>query len=93
MAFEKSGADISVEADAKKDVLPGEKAWEVLRGADIVYVASGKKTIEYVPSQANRDELLKKATGRTGNLRAPTIKRNNVLYVGYNQEMYESMAR
>jgi hypothetical protein len=84
--------DIVVEVDAKKEVLSGEQAWEVLQGADTVYVASGKKTIEFVPSSATRDELMKKATGRTGNLRAPVIKKKNVLYVGYNQEMYETIS-
>lgn len=84
--------EIVVEADARKKALAGEKAWEILRDADTVYVASGKKTIEFVPSAATRDELMQKATGRTGNLRAPVIKRKNVLYVGYNQEMYETIA-
>ena len=81
------------EVDARKEVLSGEKAWEIMKAADTVYVASGKKTIEFVPSKTTREELMQKATGRTGNLRAPVIRKKNILYVGYNQEMYEAIVR
>jgi len=54
-------------------------------------VASGKKTGEYTPCEANREELIKKATGRTGNLRAPTLRKGKVLYVGFNQGMYDTL--
>jgi hypothetical protein len=54
-------------------------------------VASAKKTLEYSPGSSNKDELIKKATGRTGNLRAPTLRRANFLYVGFNQEMYDNL--
>lgn len=69
----------------------GEDAWLVVSGADKIVVASGKKTIEYDPANADKDELLKKITGRTGNLRAPTIRIGNVVYVGFNVEMYERL--
>lgn len=82
-----------VEADAKKESVSGDEAWEILSAAATVYVASGQKTIAFVPSEENREELMKRATGRTGNLRAPAVKRKNILYVGYNQEMYETMSR
>jgi len=55
-------------------------------------VTSGKKILEYDPKTADMEELLKKVTGRTGNLRAPTLKRGNTLYVGFTVELYEQIA-
>jgi arsenate reductase-like glutaredoxin family protein len=37
------------------------------------------------------EELLKLVLGPTGNLRAPTLKVENRIVVGFNQEMYESI--
>lgn len=56
-----------------------------------VVVTSGKKILEYDPATADKEELLKKVTGRTGNLRAPALKRGDTLYVGYNVELYEQI--
>ena len=52
-------------------------------------MAKGKKTKTYIPSEENRDDLLKDALGRTGNLRAPTLRIGDELYVGFNVDMYE----
>ncbi len=82
---------VGEEVDAKKEVITSEDVWSVLSAAETVYVASGKKTLEYTPSSSKKDELVKKATGRTGNLRAPTVRRGKLLYVGFNQEMYDNL--
>lgn len=41
-----------------------------------------------MPGENDRDEILAKCTGRTGNLRAPVLRRGDVLYIGYNDELY-----
>ena len=76
------------EKDAKRDVISGEDVWSVLSAAETVYVASGRTFLKYVPDSSTKDELLTKATGRTGNLRAPALRRGKSLYIGFNQEMY-----
>lgn len=90
-AFAENGADIDEEVDAKKQTLDQDGASELLKTAEKVVVASGKKMLEFDPAGDNFDELLKKATGRTGNLRAPTVRIGSVLYVGFNQEMYDQL--
>lgn len=82
---------METEVNAKKEVYNGEEAWSVVAGAQKVVVASGKKIIEFDPSTADKEEMLKKITGRTGNLRAPTLKKDGVFYVGYNAEMYSNL--
>ena len=62
-----------------------------MKAADKIVVASGQKTLEYEPNSADKDEVIKKITGRTGNLRAPALKIGNVYYIGFNVGMYESL--
>ena len=77
--------------NAKNQIYAGEDAWNIVAGADKVYIASGKKIIEFNPTSTKKEEILPKITGRTGNLRAPTLKRGNIVYVGYNAQMYEQI--
>ena len=63
----------------------------MLSEASVVYVASGKNTLKFRPDSSTKEELMSKATGRTGNLRAPTVRKGDVLYVGFNQEMYDNL--
>ena len=37
--------------------------------------------------------MLAKISGRTGNLRAPTLKSGNTYYVGFNEELYQDELR
>lgn len=85
-------AKVDKEVDAKKEIFNGEEAWKVIAEASKVYVASGKKITEFDPATADKEEMLKKITGRTGNLRAPTLKRGNVFYIGYNAEIYDNLS-
>ena len=68
-----------------------DEVWDLLAGAEKIYVTSGKKIIEFEPESAEKDDLLKRATGRTGNLRAPALKRGGTYYIGYNDELYETL--
>ena len=77
--------------DAKKQTYTGEDVWRLVTGADKVYVASGQKIVEFDPASSNKEEMLKKITGRTGNLRAPTLKRGKVFYIGYNAALYDRL--
>jgi hypothetical protein len=74
--------------NVKDQVYNGEDAWKLVSGADKVYVASGKNIIEFDPVNDDKEEILKKITGRTGNLRAPALKRGNEFFVGFNTDMY-----
>ena len=90
MVFQEKKVKIDTEVDAKKEVCQGEDAYVLVKSAEKVVVASGQKTIEYDPKTADKNELLGKITGRTGNLRAPALKIGKVYYIGFNVGMYES---
>jgi hypothetical protein len=93
MVFAEKNISIATEVNAKNQTYKGEEAWKVIAGADIVHVASGQQCIAFSPSTADKDVLLKKLTGPTGNLRAPTVKIGNVFYVGYNAALYDRLGQ
>jgi len=36
-----------------------------------------------------KEEILKAAMGRSGTLRAPAVRKNDVVYIGYNENIYD----
>ena len=84
---------VSEEINAAKDTVQRDEVWDLLADAEKVYITSGKKIIEFAPESAEKEEVLKKATGRTGNLRAPALRRGAVFYIGYNDELYETLVK
>ncbi|PIE73278.1 MAG: hypothetical protein CSA20_04130 [Deltaproteobacteria bacterium] len=88
--FQDKNIAIEKEVDAKKETKKSGEAWELVSGADTVFVASGQKVLQFKPAEADREELLKKITGRTGNLKAPALQVGDVFYIGFNQDMYSN---
>jgi len=84
---------IAEEVNAAKDTVKKDEVWNLLADAEKVYVTSGKKIIEFALESAKKEEILKKTTGRTGNLRAPSLRRGSVYYIGYNDELYEILIK
>ena len=78
---------------ATKEPLEGSKALSVLENVNRIYVAKGRKVIDMDLSQdeAEESELLELLLGRSGKLRAPTIRVGGSLMVGYSQEMFASV--
>lgn len=72
-------------------MIKADGAWELFQGADSIHVGRGKKTEIFAPDAKTKDEILKVSLGRTGNLRAPTLRVGKSLYVGYNEEMYREL--
>lgn len=69
--------------------MAGEDAWQLVAGAGKIHVASGKNIVEFDPGTADKKEIMSKITGRTGNLRAPTLRKGKEFYVGYNTALYD----
>ena len=76
--------------DAKKTRLGLKDAMDMLKGADVLIAARGKK-VERLDLEAGRPD---KATverlmlGPTGNLRAPTLRVGRTLVVGFDEGTY-----
>ncbi len=59
-----------------------------MESAESIVVAKGKSVATFQPNEVDRDSVLKAVLGRSGSLRAPTIRTGNVFYVGYNDTLY-----
>lgn len=52
--------------------------------------ARGKKTVDWQPTEANKEAILKAAMGPSGNLRAPTLRLEDRIVVGFHEELYKA---
>ncbi len=74
--------------DARKDKIDGDDAWNLLGSAKEIVVGRGKKVTIFHPATDAQEAILKQTLGRTGNLRAPTLKIGDRIIVGFCDEMY-----
>lgn len=85
--LEEKKLSIQNEVNATKETINGGAIWNLIKNSDKIVVASGKKIIKFT-SDDEKDEILGKIAGRTGNLRAPALKIGNSYYIGFNEELY-----
>ena len=87
--FDRKHVEINEVIEARKVKIADDQAWEVLKYAEEIVVGRGKKYLVFSPSEDNKVEILNQCLGRTGSLRAPTLKIDNRYVVGFNEEMYQ----
>ncbi len=73
--------------------IESEQAWDILSKSKKLFVAKGKKVLEFTPDAASKDQILKESIGRSGKLRAPTVQIDDVSYVGFQADMYADMVK
>jgi len=76
---------------AGSDPIEGDEALALLEGAERLIVARGSTTLEFdlTSNRPDDDRLLTLMLGRTGKLRAPTMKVGERVIVGYNSDLLE----
>ena len=69
--------------------MTGEDALSVLDGISDLYVAKGRRVLHFdlIDDRPSDAELLAMMLGRSGRLRAPTLKAGSRLIVGYNEHL------
>ncbi len=72
---------------ANKTKFHQEEAIALVRKADNIMVAKGKKLLKFDASSSD-EELAKAILGRSGTLRAPAIQVGETFLVGYHAEGY-----
>lgn len=75
--------------DARKDRIDEEAAWTLLKTANSVTVAKGKKVQTFTTSTEEKEALLQQAMGPSGNLRAPTYRIRDQFVIGFNADLYQ----
>ena len=78
--------------NARKEKMEAGAVWELMGGAERIVVAKGRRVETFVPTEDTQEAILKVVLGRSGSLRAPTVRSGNVFLVGYNTALYETEA-
>ncbi len=60
----------------------------MLKGAESIVTARGKKVATWDPKTDSRENILKQVMGPSGNLRAPTFRVGGRFVVGFNADLY-----
>ena len=76
--------------DARKEKLEAAAVWDLMGSAEQIIVAKGRRVETFVPTEDAQASILKAVMGRSGSLRAPTIRSGDVFLVGYNEALYET---
>jgi len=80
---------------ATRDKIEGKAALDVLEGMDELVVAKGKKIVRFdlKNERPSDDELLGHMLGRSGALRAPSLRIGTTFVVGYNADLLGMVLR
>jgi len=90
-SLEHTQVEIRTEVNAKNEPLEAQKTWDLLQVGKKILIASGRKTREFSPLPDKKQEILKIVLGRSGTLRAPTLKIGTTFYIGFNNDMYDRL--
>jgi hypothetical protein len=91
MYFEQNKITPKNIVDAKKEKIDRKMAWQLMQTRQTVYIGKGKKVLSLAPEEAHKEEILKAAMGRSGNLRAPSVKTKDAFFIGYNDTIYGTL--
>lgn len=84
-------ADVIQYGNATNERLSGSSIDDLLGLVNFVRIAKGKKIVDYHLNANNRKEIVAYVTGRSGTLRAPTLRVGDTLIVGFNEELYDKL--
>lgn len=81
--------------DARKTRIGPRDVATVLAGAELLLIAKGRKIVRYdlASKELDRAEMLARLIGPTGNLRAPALRRNRMVVVGFHPDALRELVR
>jgi arsenate reductase-like glutaredoxin family protein len=82
--------DVAEMTDASKIRKGRAEALALAKTADTIVVAKGKKHVVFdmKNDRPDNDTLVGHLLGPTGNLRAPTVRIGDTLYIGFNEDAW-----
>ena len=66
--------------------------WDLMGSAERIVVAKGRRVETFVPTEDTQASILKAVMGRSGSLRAPTLRTGQVFFVGFNSTLYDQFS-
>ena len=86
--LEEAGVSIETIADARKQTMHAEDAWQLLQNANDIAVGKGKKVLRLQPKRDGKEAVLAEVLGRSGTLRAPALQLGKRFLVGWSEPLY-----
>ena len=65
--------------------------WSLVKDAKNIFVAKGKKMMNWNPAQDDREQIIKSIIGPSGNLRAPAWRIGSDYLVGFHPDQYNQV--
>ena len=83
------------QVDARKTTLKETEALALVREVDEIYASKGKQVVHLDLRKEKPDNaaLLGLLLGPTGNLRAPTLRKERTLLVGFDEASYAAVLK
>jgi arsenate reductase-like glutaredoxin family protein len=87
------GIPVETQVDARSTPLVEADALQLISDVNTLYVTRGTKVVYFDLKQDRPDDqvLLQMLIGRSGKLRAPTVKVGQTVIVGFDQSIYEQV--
>ena len=91
--LEQNDLAVGTKVDANKEKHGRDRALALAKSVAKVVVGKGKKvvTIDMTKDPPDDDTLAGMLLGPTGNLKAPTLRKGNMLLVGFSAEAYQQV--
>ena len=77
--------------DARKEKFEADRAWNLLKNAESIAVAKGRKVLKFESPSQDKDAVLQQVMGPSGNLRAPTLQVGKHFVVGFSGELFQEV--
>lgn len=77
--------------NARKEKIDPEAAWALLSQAERVHIVNGRRLSHFTPTPDQKEAILQQAIGRSGSLRAPALRVNNQVIIGYDEALYRQL--
>ena len=71
--------------------MKADQVWSLVKDAKNIFVAKGKKMMNWNPARDDREQIIKSIIGPRGNLRAPTWRIGNEYLVGFHPDQYNQV--
>ena len=71
--------------------MDADQVWSLVKDAKNIFVAKGKKMMNWNPARDDRDQIIKSIIGPSGNLRAPTWRIGSDYLVGFHPDQYNQV--
>lgn len=89
------GITVLTQVDARKTALVEADALQLVSDVTKLYVTRGTKVVQFdlISERLDQSGFLSMLIGRSGKLRAPTVKIGDTMIVGFDQTTYEQVFR